>query len=76
MRSSEKAWILLAAVVVVYEIFAGEGELLSHQVDRWLESHPVITHSIVMVTAAHLLNVLPERIDPWVWMFKWRNFVA
>jgi hypothetical protein len=76
MRSAERAWFALAIGVFAYELFAKEGELLSHQVDRWLESHPVITSAVVTMTAAHLLNILPQRADPWAWMFAWRKLVS
>jgi hypothetical protein len=76
MRSAERAWVALGVGVFAYELMARDGELLSHQVDRWLESHPVITYAVVSVTAAHLLNVLPQKIDPWVLMFSWRNLVS
>lgn len=72
MRASERAWMALGVGIAVYEALAGDGELLSHQVDRWLESHPLLTYLVVTVTAAHLLNVLPSRVDPWHWAFSWR----
>jgi hypothetical protein len=76
MRASERAWVALGVGVAAYELLAGENELLSHQVDRWLESHPVVTTAIVGITAAHLLNFLPARVDPWVWAFAWRSVVS
>lgn len=75
MRPSEKAWIALAAGVIVYEIVAEDGEMLSHAVDSWLKSHPIITTSAISLTALHLLNVLPKAIDPWHWAFGWRKWV-
>ena len=76
MRSAERAWVALGVGVLAYELMAEDGELLSHQVDRWLESHPIITYTAVSVTAAHLLNVIPRKFDPWVLMFSWRNLVS
>lgn len=76
MRSAERAWVALGICVLAYELLAKEGELLSHQVDRWLEAHPVLTSAAVTITAAHLLNILPQRLDPWVWMFSWRKLVS
>jgi len=76
MRSAERAWVVLAVGVAAYEALAKDGELLSHQVDRWLEAHPVVTAVAVTTTAAHLLNILPPKVDPWVWMFAWRNLVS
>jgi hypothetical protein len=76
MRSAERAWVALGVGVAAYEVLARDGELLSHQVDRWLETHPVVTTAVVTFTAAHLLNILPPKADPWVWMFAWRNLVS
>ena len=76
MRSSERAWLTLGLGVAIYEMWAKDGELLSHQVDRWLESHPILTTTLITVTAAHLLNLLPPRADPWVWAFAWRSVVS
>lgn len=76
MRAAERAWFALGIGVLAYELMAREGELLSHQVDRWLESHPVLTTAAITVTAAHLLNLLPTKADPWVWMVAWRTVVS
>lgn len=71
MRTSEKAWLGLAAGVTAYEILAPEGELLSEQVDRWLDSPRTrfLAIGAVAVTAAHLLNLFErlgiEDYDPY-----------
>jgi hypothetical protein len=75
MRSSEKAWAALVVGVIGYELLAKDDELLSHQVDRWLVAHPVATATAVTITAAHLLNILPQWADPWVWAFASRRLV-
>lgn len=61
---AERAWGILAAAVVVYEVAATEDELLSSAVDRWLTRRPILTHAAVVITAAHLLNLIPQRVDP------------
>lgn len=76
MRAAERAWVALGVGVVAYELLAQDGELLSHQVDRWLETHPAATTAFIGLTAAHLLNLLPPRLDPWVWAFSWRARVS
>lgn len=68
MRAAERAWVALAVGVAAYEVMASDGELLSHAFDRWLDAHPVLTFTAVGVIAAHLLNLLPDRADPFVWM--------
>lgn len=65
MRPGEKAWLTLAAGVIAYELFAKDGELMSEIVDHWLQKHRVATTVAITVTAAHLLNWLPPKIDPY-----------
>ncbi|MEC4857210.1 hypothetical protein R2325_16670 [Mycobacteroides chelonae] len=73
MRYSVKAWIGLAAYIYLVEKYApsktndGEGDMLSHQYDRWLAKEPTRTIAIfaVLSTAGHLLNVLPYWMDPY-----------
>jgi hypothetical protein len=66
MRYSTKAWLGLGAYVVATEVCAPQGELLSEAVDRWLEKHPARTVSALAITGTtlHLLNLLPEKYDP------------
>lgn len=58
------AWLALGWGVAVYDYAAPEGQMLSEGVDRALEKHPLLTVAAVGTVALHLLNVLPERIDP------------
>lgn len=76
MRTSEKAWLGLAAGVTAYEILAPEGELLSEQVDRWLDNPKTrfLAIGAVAVTAAHLLNFLPRAIDPYAKLASLKAF--
>lgn len=60
----EHAWAVLGAAVIVYEICAADGELLSEAVDRALVSHPWLTRFAVAAIALHLVNLLPNAIDP------------
>lgn len=57
-------WGIVAGFVVAWDVLAPE--TLSHAVDRALE-RPIGKYAAigaVAVTGAHLLNVLPESIDP------------
>ncbi len=69
IRPADRAWLALAVGVAAYEVLAREGEMLSHSYDRWLINHPVLTWSATIVTAAHLLNLLPSQMDPYQWGF-------
>lgn len=57
-------WIALASFITALEVIAPDGELLSEGVDRGLEQHPLLVRAAIIVTAAHLLNLLPEKVDP------------
>lgn len=65
-RPSTIAWGVLAAGVAAYDIYSPEGETLSERVDDWLENpiSKAVAISAIGVTALHLANVLPEKIDP------------
>ena len=66
MRQSEKAWLALAAGVTVYEVMCDDGETLSEYLDPLYE-HPVkraFVIGVIGTTALHLMNMLPERVDP------------
>ena len=43
---------------------ATHDELLSEAVDRYLDRRPWVTRLVVIYLAAHLLNLVPQRIDP------------
>lgn len=56
----------MGACLAVVELLAPPGETLSETMDDWLESHhgKALCYMAVGVTAAHLINMLPERYDP------------
>lgn len=64
MITGERAWLVLAVAVALYEIAAPKDQLLSEAVDRWLAKRPWMTRAVVVLTAAHLLNLIPQRVDP------------
>lgn len=62
-KSGTWGWVGLVAGVVAWDVLAPE--TLSEAVDRALDSRGrYLAIGAVAVTAAHLLNVLPEPIDP------------
>lgn len=63
-RDADCAWLALAAGVIVYDLCASDGEKLSEGADRYMLTHPWITRMVVAITAAHLLNLLPQMFDP------------
>lgn len=63
--SARRAWTALGIGVLAYELACPEGELLSEGVDKALDKHPVLTTLLIGVTALHLLNKIPEKVDPY-----------
>lgn len=75
LSPSSKAWLALGAGVAAWDILCPPGETLSEGVDRALE-HPVyraVALGGIAVTAAHLANLLPDRIDPFHNALKWKT---
>jgi hypothetical protein len=64
MRHSNSAWLAVTAGVLWYELTAPQGELLSEAVDRYRTAHPVITTTVVVYLAGHLLRLWPRPVDP------------
>lgn len=66
-RPATLAWGAILGSAAIYEAIAPEGELLSEAVDRALERPygRYLAYGAIGVTALHLANLLPERIDPY-----------
>jgi len=62
---STKAWAGILSCAALYEVLAPEGQLLSEGVDRAIEKHKLLTLGAIAVTAGHLANVIPEKLDPY-----------
>lgn len=65
IRPATKAWAMLLVSVVAYDLLCPSGETLSEGVDVMLARHPVATASAIGITSLHLMNMLPETVDPW-----------
>lgn len=64
-RPSTYAWTGILASVTAYELTCPQGETLSERLDPLLESRSrYLVIGGIAVTAAHLMNLIPERIDP------------
>ncbi|WP_280389811.1 DUF7427 family protein [Nocardia wallacei] len=64
------AWCGIAAAVVIYDALSPHGETLSESVDRSLAARPILTSAAVTITALHLLNRIPEKVDPFSLVLK------
>lgn len=59
------AWGALIGGVAAYDLFCPKGETLSEGADRGLESkYKHLVRLGIGVTALHLVNVLPDALDP------------
>ena len=68
-----QAWAVLVGGIVVYEVLASDGQLLSEGVTAARARHwtvNVAVCGVVLTTAAHLLDGLPDRVDPFVLALK------
>ena len=63
-RPSTRAWLALAAGVAAFDVLSPQGETMSERVDDWLLEHKALTYTAIGVTALHLANLLPPRVDP------------
>lgn len=61
---STVAWGVILGGVACYDLLAPAGHTLSEACDRAIEKHPVMTLGAIAVTAAHLSNIIPKKIDP------------
>lgn len=59
------AWLALGCAVLAYEVVAPSDQLLTASCARGLERHPLLTRAAIVITAAHLLRVIPSSLDPY-----------
>ena len=64
MKHGDAAWAALGLAVLVYELSAPPGQLLSEAVDKYRDRHPILTNTVIVFLAGHLLRVWPRPIDP------------
>ena len=63
MTPSVRAWLVLAAGVIAYDIAAPPGHTMSEQVDRWLVTHPVLTWAVGGIIFGHCMNLVHPKVD-------------
>jgi hypothetical protein len=59
-----EGWAVVLGTITAHELSCDKGNTLSEGVDRALEKHPILTIGAIAITSAHLINLLPEKIDP------------
>lgn len=76
MRPAAKAWGAIGLGVAAYEVLCPHGETLSEGVDQALEHSRLrraATVSAIAVTALHLCNAIPEKLDPFHYALLWKD---
>lgn len=65
MRYRHRAICGLVGYVAAVELFAPPNELISHAFDDWLKKPPsaILASLVVLATAGHLLNLIPDEMD-------------
>ena len=69
----KRAEIMVAGIAVqvaAWEVLCDDDQLISALFDRLLRQHPVLTRTMVVVTALHLLNVLDRKGLRWIDPYK------
>jgi hypothetical protein len=74
LTPSDYAWIVLVIGIVVYELFAKDGELMSEASNRYCSTPGLrgwLARLFIFATAAHIAHVVPNRVDPFHWDAMW-----
>lgn len=64
LQAADKAWLVLLAYVLGYNLSAHKGQTLSEGCDRYLAGHRWATEAALGLLYAHLSNRVPPRYDP------------
>lgn len=64
MTYADYGWLAVLGVVLVVEVRAPRGQLLSEGAARYKAAQPIAWTSTVTLVAGHLLGVIPKRADP------------
>jgi hypothetical protein len=70
------AWRLLAAAIATYELITPPEQLLTAACERGIKRHPIAVRAAIIVTALHLLGLIPRRIDPYAHLPGVRKHVS
>lgn len=66
--TAARMWAALGLSIAVYEALVQEEQLLSRGVDRARAISPALNVAVsgaIVVTAAHLLRAIPQKLDPY-----------
>lgn len=63
MRPADRAWLVLGAGVIAWDVACPRGEMLSEASSRYARAQPLLWKSGVIYIAGHLMHVWPEKVD-------------
>jgi hypothetical protein len=65
LRAADKAWLVLAAGILAWDIVCEDDEMLTEASRRYAKAHPVVAHAVVASVALHLTDLVrPRWADP------------
>lgn len=77
LQPADRGWIVLGASVLLWDLWAPEGQTLSEGADKYMLHHPWWTRAVGVALLGHVCNVWPARLDPIHGLFvlsrKWRR---
>ena len=66
VRTGDKAILIGVIAIGLYEKYvADDADLISSRVAHYKRHHPIVTVAVVLITAGHLIELLPLEVDPY-----------
>lgn len=62
--TARNGWWTTGILIALFEWNCLPGETLSEGADKWIEKHPYRTRILILLLAAHVSNMIPNRLDP------------
>ena len=75
-RPSTLAWGAMTAGIIAYECLCPEGELMTEGFRDAMRKNKLARIALTgaaFITAGHLTELLPERLDPFVGTMRWKK---
>lgn len=67
--TAKQVWAAIAGLVLVHNVTAEDGNLLSEQMDDWIIAHPILARAVIVILAVHLANMVTPQYDVISWGF-------
>lgn len=71
--TGERVIIALAAAILAHELTANPEDLITAVYRRWRTRNPHAAIGFILITAAHLIGILPAALDPYAIAHRARN---